>query len=263
MTAAGVRQSTQLIYLKRALPEDGAELLSLNQCDSLESAWKLLEARYDPDQRSVEVMTDFISMKQVTKESLDHFVARLMNAASKYARHFPAVTASQLEKMVVDQFIRSVADRRIQEKLAVEEYADIKTALEAAKRIEKFYSYREAKSQRMMAAGSAESEKLASRVAELEEMLARQQLETQRLSQQLERRRGPWKQPRAEGATRVVRENAEDEVVPSFPAQAWSGAQSSGADRGFLGRCFKCKEKGHIRANCPLKQKPQVTAGDS
>ena len=78
MELADLPPSQQLCYLKRAIPEDGSDLLKHGDVTSVEEAWEQLAKHYQPKRSYTEVQEEFLKIKQKPGEEIDNLAARLM-----------------------------------------------------------------------------------------------------------------------------------------------------------------------------------------
>ena len=138
MELLDVIPSRQLLYLRRAVPEDGQALIRSPRVTGLTEAIAVLKRLYQPPRTSVEIQSDFLEIKQKEGESLRNLAARLQDASNWYDEKFAGMTEDDKENMVIDQFVRAITNKKIQEKLVMETLSSIDQALTLAEKMDRF-----------------------------------------------------------------------------------------------------------------------------
>lgn len=138
MQLLDVPLNKQLLYLRRAIPEDGQALIRAPRVDTLAEAIMVLTKLYQPPRTSVEIQSDFLEIQQKEGESLRNLVARLQDASNWYDEKFHGMTKEDKERMVLDQFIRALRNKKIQERLITESFTSLESALEVAEKMDRF-----------------------------------------------------------------------------------------------------------------------------
>lgn len=218
MQLLDVPLNKQLLYLRRAIPEDGQALIRAPRVDTLTEAIIVLTKLYQPPRSSVEIQADFLEIKQRKGESLRNLAARLQDASNWYDEKFNGMTKEDKERMVMDQFIRAIYNEKIQERLITESFTSIESALAVAEKMDRFLRKSTSTSApqkvRMVTEPSdSKYDKLREEKALLEAKLAKLELEHQ---------------------------------TPSGPRGR--GNKPAGSQGKLI--CWWCRKEGHMKRNC-------------
>ena len=138
MQLLDVPLNKQLLYLRRAIPEDGQALIRAPRVENLAEAILVLTKLYQPPRSSVEIQADFLEIKQKKGESLRNLAARLQDASNWYDEEFRGMTKEDKERMVLAQFTRAIHSEKIQERLITESFTSIESALAVAEKMDRF-----------------------------------------------------------------------------------------------------------------------------
>ena len=133
MEVANMLPSQQLCYLKRAIPEEGANLLRYGNVRDIGHAWEMLTKHYHPLQSYTEVQEEFLNIRQRPDEAIDTLTARLMSYTNKYDAFFNRDMGHVArEKMVLAQLVTAVTDKSIAERL--DEFPTLQAAVDFAEK---------------------------------------------------------------------------------------------------------------------------------
>jgi hypothetical protein len=247
MELLDVSPSKQLLYLRRAVPEDGQALIRSPRVSTLSEAITVLKKLYQPPRTSVEIQSDFLEIKQKEGESLRNLAARLQDASNWYDEKFVGMTPEDKDNMVIDQFIRAINNKKIQEKLVMETLSSIEQALTLAEKMDRFLKKSSINS-------TPKSVRLVSETPDTkyQQLKEEKALLEQRVAQ-LENKQNIHSGPRGRG----------------------KGRGRGRGDQGPFDRskavCWWCKEMGHIQRDCARrkdgfargKPEPEPTQDDS
>lgn len=250
MSIFDIKPSEQLMYLRRAVPEAAQPLIAVGQVDHINDALRVLKSLYHQEKDVLEIQEDLMSIRQKEGESFSQLSGRLQLAVNKYDDASLGLSKDAKDKLLVEQFKRSIRDPKIREHVVASDRKSIKELIQVCTKYQRFYTNMDnepkksvrwlkddrpasqpdissierdtnsllAKMQTDLAKLRADNEKLLSRVSDLE---TKGSGETQ-----------------GHGRSKGYRKGG----------QKWRNFDPSKAT------CFWCQEKGHIQNDCERRK---------
>lgn len=117
MNGAGVSSDTKLAYLKSNVPEEARRTLFHHGVFVYADALNILAELYAPTQDSSTILQELQGIRQKEGERMRLLAGRIRGVVERYGLSV-AASRPQLEHLVKDQFVRSVLDQRVRDKLS-------------------------------------------------------------------------------------------------------------------------------------------------
>ena len=140
MESCKIPKASQILYLRRALPENTLHLFSTVSMN-VDDALAKLRSLYHRDQSYHELHIDFSAIRQMENETFPHLISRLEQAVEKMdmARQ-STLCSSEKENMILEQFQTAIRDTRVKGHLIGETFFSIKTLLEKCTKVQRYYN---------------------------------------------------------------------------------------------------------------------------
>jgi ribosomal protein S15P/S13E len=223
----------------RAIPVDGRAYLRHKRVEGIERAYEELTLLYQPRKDMVELQLDFLDLKQKEGEDMVAFAGRLSEAARDYEA-IGVHSVQDQEKLVMQQFKRSVRDSRVRDRLIDVDCDEVTlTALiHKAQKLEKHFEESE-----LSGRGRSKLVRGVEQKGELE--LLKDELATIRQEQTRALAEAKMADNNFQSTLQDIRSQLQK--LKFAPGSARKPKQGSSP---FQGKCFRCGEVGHLKRNC-------------